>query len=122
MLGVVKQVKQNLSTAETRNTQNRTVLSSIKAMGSVLNYFFKETDVTEAAKDELHKVFEKLSKCGVVKQSNNGFTFVYDEEAKGVAVKDMLGSEVNFTLSGSQDSILQNPKEYGGQRGSCFSF
>ena len=41
-------------------------------MGSVLNYFFKETDVTEAAKDELHEVFEKLSKCGVLKQSTNG--------------------------------------------------
>ena len=71
MLGVVKQVKQNLSTAET----NRTVLSSIKAMGSVFNYF-KETDVTEAAKDELHEVSEKLSKFGVVKQYKNGFTFV----------------------------------------------
>ena len=70
-----KQVKQNLSTAETRNTPNRTVLSSIKAKGSVLNYFFKETDVTEAAKDELHEVFENLSMCGVVKQSGKWIYF-----------------------------------------------
>ena len=68
----MEKVKKNLSTAETRNTPNRTVLSSIRAMGSVLNYFFKETDVTEAAKDELHEVFEKLSKCGALKQSTNG--------------------------------------------------
>ena len=112
-------------------------MSIIKAIGSVLNYFFKETDVTEAAKDELHEVFENLSMCGVVKQSGNGFTFVDvedryvtdgvkvikkfgfdappyfggglvgahitvmdEDKSKGVAVKDMLGTEVYFTLLG----------------------
>jgi hypothetical protein len=133
---ICQQLKLEIHQTETAET-NRTVLSSIKAMWSVLNYFFKETHVTEAAKDELHEVFEKLSKCGVVKQSKNEFTFVDvddryvtegvkvikkfgfdatpyfvrglvgadisvmdEEEAKGVAVKDLLRTEVTFTLSG----------------------
>ena len=93
--------------------------------------------MTEAAKDELHELFENLSMCGVVKQSGNGFTFVDvedryvtegvkvikkcgfdappyfggglvgahitvmdEDKSKGVAVKDMLGTEVYFTLLG----------------------
>ena len=45
-------------------------------MGALLSYFFKKTDVTEAAKDELNDVFEKLSKSGVMKKTGTGFTFI----------------------------------------------
>jgi hypothetical protein len=76
-------------------------LNSIKAMGFLLNYSFKETDVTEAEKDELHEVFDAPPNFGGGLVGAH-ISIMDEEEAKGVAVKDL---EQKLTLH-PQDSIL----------------